>query len=404
VQFQESKKNHRFTAVSLWFITRVAGFSSYKTPQNIVYRRSVNELDSQTVTSAATLIADLLPDGEGPGFIPHVTILPNRLGPAGVGGVVGILDDPHGDIRMHRLEGTAMVVIKASSPELLHDATVAASQSLLSTDRTALRRQGMYTLQTGAMGPVRQLGTNPPSTRYERDLELKLLFEKRIDPEDAGGVISDIPRLVSLRPPLSTYETVVDVDLRSDGLSRFTVLDDPAAVVNAPSDWRFDAVRRRTVELSGIHGGDFAPGPEKPGTVLLLSDDTPGLSALTLKAVCRSADQRAMGVVFRWQDIDNFYFFLMSHTPAYAMIAKKTGGTYAALDTAALNTDFQMDQNRSYTLTIDASGDILRAYVGTSLIVSGQDDAIPDAGSVGLMSFGNSSSCFYRLTAARPPA
>jgi hypothetical protein len=365
----------------------------------------VNELDSQTVTSAATLIADLLPDGEGPSYTPHVTILPNRLGPAGVGGVVGILDDPHGDIRMHRLEGAAMVVIKASSPELLHDATVAASQSLLSTDRIALRRQGMYTLQTGAMGPVRQLGTNPPSTRYERDLELKLVFEKRIEPEEVGGVISEIPQLVSLRPPLDTYETVVDVDLRSDALSRFTVVDDPAAVVNAPSDWQFDAVRRRTVQLSGIHGGDFAAGPDKPGTVLLLSDDNaPNLSALALKGVCRSADQRAMGVVFRWQDIDNFYFFLMSRTPAYAMIAKKTGGTYAALETSALNTDFRMEQNRSYTLTIDASGDILRAYVGTSLVVSGQDDAIPDAGSVGLMSFGNSSAYFYRLTAARPPA
>ncbi|GAB6908653.1 conserved hypothetical protein [Desulfosarcina cetonica] len=364
----------------------------------------MNELDSQTVTSATTLITDLLPDGEGPGFMPHVTIVPSRLGPVGVGGVVGILDDPHGDIRMHRLEGTAMVVIKASSPELLHDATVAASQSVLSTDRIALRRQGMYTLQTGAIGPVRQLGYNTPSTRYERDLELKIIFEKQIDPEEAGGVIAEIPQLVSLRPSLDTYETVVDVNLRSDVLSRFTVFDDPAAGANAPSDWRFDSLRRRTAQFSAIHGGDFAPVPEKPGTVLLLSDDTPDLSALALQAVCRSADQRAMGVVFRWQDIDNFYFFLMSRTPAYAMIAKKTGGTYAALDTSALNTDFQMEQNRSYTLTIDASGDILRAYVGTSLIVSGQDAAIPDAGSVGLMSFGNSGSYFYRLTATRPPA
>lgn len=364
----------------------------------------MNELDSQTVTSAAMLIADLLPDGEGPSFMPHVTILPNRLGPVGVGGVVGILDDPQGDIRMHRLEGTAVVVVKASSPELLHDATVAASQSVLSTDRIALRRKGMYTLQTGAIGPVRQLGINPPSTCYERDLELKLVFEKRIDPEEAGGVIAEIPQLVSLRPPLDTYETVVDVDLRSDALSRFTVFDDPAAVANAPSDWQFDAVRRRTVQLGEIYGGDFASGPEKPGTVLILSDGTPGLSALALQAVCRSAGQRALGVVFRWQDIDNFYFFLMSHTPAYAMIAKKTGGTYAELDTSALNTDFQMEQNFSYTLTLDASGDIFRAYVGTSLVVSGQDDAISDAGSVGLMSFGNSSAYFYRLTAARPPA
>ena len=364
----------------------------------------MNELDFQTVTSATTLISNLLPDAEGPDFIPHVTVVPTKLGPVGVGGVVGTLDDPHGDIRMHRLEGFATVVLKASTPELLHDATAAAATSLLSTDRLALRREGIFALQTSSIGPLRLVGTIPSSARYERDVELKVIYELRIDPASPGGIISVIPQLVSLHPPIDTYETVVDIDLRSDSLSRFTVIDDAAATTDTPSDWQFDPVTRRTAQLSSIHGGGFGIGPDKPGTVLLLSDATPPIKDLALRVICRSADQRALGVVFRWQDSENFYFFLMSNTPQYAMIAKKSGGVFSDLDTVALNTDFQLQQNRSYTITISASGEILRAYAGNSVVVSGQDLSISDPGGIGLLSFGNSSSFFYRLTASTPPA
>ena len=261
----------------------------------------------------------------------------------------------------------------------------------------------MHRLQTRSLGSVRELSPRGLPLRYERDVELGIFYEHRVDPSDTGGIIREIPRLVSLRPPLDTYVTVADIDLRSDALAHFTLVDDGAAMTNPPSDWQFNPIARRMEQLRAIRGSDFAAEPNKPGTYLVLSDGTPDVSELALTVTCRSVDPRALGVVFRWQDADNFYFFLMSNQPGYAMLAKKSAGVFAALDTAALNTDFTMELDRTYRVTIDASGDLLRAYVGSSLVLSGEDASISQPGAVGLMSYGNTQAYFYRLTVARPP-
>lgn len=185
----------------------------------------------------------------------------------------------------------------------------------------------------------------------------------------------------------------------ADTLADFDIVDDPQATVSAPSEWVFNAEARRIDQLSDIHGGAFgtgATGPDKPGTYLVRKTTTalPAVQNCIVVVNISSEDNDGIGVVFRWQDADNFYYFLMDQQRNYRRMGKKVAGVFQELDTAALDATHGYEAGTSYSLKIRISGTQLNAYLNDELVLSGQDASLPNAGRAGLFCWGSAGAHF----------
>ena len=174
-----------------------------------------------------------------------------------------------------------------------------------------------------------------------------------------------------------------------DPLAQFDVVDDPQANVAAPSGWSFNTTEQRIEQTSDIHGGPDGPAdtdPVKPGTYLVrkTTAELPLVKDFLFTCDAGSDDDGGIGMVFRWQDVDNFYYFLMDRERNYRRIGKKVAGVFQELDTVALDTSHGYDANTTYAVRIRVSGSSVSAYLNGDLVLTGQDGSLPDAGSVGL--------------------
>jgi hypothetical protein len=101
--------------------------------------------------------------------------------------------------------------------------------------------------------------------------------------------------------------------------------------------------------------------------------------------------------VFKWQNIDNFYFFLMDSRNDFRVMAKKVDGVFSSLDTPALVTGLGYKNNAEYNIKIYVENAIFKIYLNNELVFQGQDSSIVPPGRIGLMSRDNKKACFYRL-------
>jgi len=184
-----------------------------------------------------------------------------------------------------------------------------------------------------------------------------------------------------------------------DPLARFDVVDDPQANAGAPSDWSFNAAEQRVEQSSNIHGGPDGPAdtdPVKPGTYLVrkITAEQPAVRDFLVACDAGSEIGGGIGLVFRWQDADNFYYFLMDSARGFRRLGKKIGGVFQELDTAAVDTGHGYDADTAYALRVRASGSSLEAYLNGDLVLAGQDASLPDAGRAGLFCWGGASARF----------
>lgn len=223
---------------------------------------------------------------------------------------------------------------------------------------------------------------------------------------DAGFAWSQVSNIVMTaeyeftprRIPGEPYLVLLD-RFEVDTLADFDVVDDAGATVSAPSQWVFNAEAQRIEQQSDIHGGPFeagATGPEKPGTYLVrkTSDALPTVRDCIIALDIGSSDNDGIGVVFRWQDADNFYYFLMDGQRSYRRMGKKVGGTFQELDTAALDTANGYAIDTTYALKIRISGSQFSVYLNDERVLSGEDASLPDAGRAGLFCWGSASARF----------
>jgi tetratricopeptide (TPR) repeat protein len=197
-------------------------------------------------------------------------------------------------------------------------------------------------------------------------------------------------------------QPIIDDDFSTDTLSTsYEVVDDPQAVLSSPSEWRYNAAQQRILQLSNIHGP--VPGsnnsPDKPGTYLLykIEDDRPILRNLLLSTSVQSADNDGIGVVFRYIDQDNFYYFLMSAQSRFRRLGKKVMGVFSELDTAAVDLATGYTPNTEYQIKIVARGSEMRAYIDNELVLTGRDTSLTAPGRAGLYTWGSQNAAFDNL-------
>ncbi len=103
----------------------------------------------------------------------------------------------------------------------------------------------------------------------------------------------------------------------------------------------------------------------------------------------RSADNDAVGVLFRYQDEDNYYRFSWFAEGKSLRLEKRVDGVFHVLaQDAAVYT-----ANRSYALQISASGSALKVMVDGKTIFSVKDTSLAK-GTIGLYSYYNAGSYF----------
>jgi hypothetical protein len=189
-------------------------------------------------------------------------------------------------------------------------------------------------------------------------------------------------------------------DFSADLLSFFDVVDDPNATTSGPSNWNYDVANHRLQQTSNIFGGSGSYDSNKPGTYLIhqTSTEWPELRNLVLECHLSSGDNDGIGVVFRYQDVNNFYFFLMDAERHYRRIGKKVGGIFQELEVSALDTFNGYGLNQDYKLTVAAVNDAFKVYLDGVEILTGRDRSILQPGRVGFYAWGNSSARFLNLT------
>lgn len=188
----------------------------------------------------------------------------------------------------------------------------------------------------------------------------------------------------------------------TSSLADFDVVDDPQANQNPPSNWVHNAVEGRIEQHSDIFGGpDGATefGPNKPGSYLLrkTTATVPAVRDFLLACNVRSEDDDGIGVVFRYQDVDNFYFFLMDNQRHYRRLGKKVGGVFQELTPAGFDGAKGYTVGQVYNVRVRAKGDHLQVFLDDDLVLSGSDSSLPNGGRVGFYSWGNLNAQFDDL-------
>ena len=143
---------------------------------------------------------------------------------------------------------------------------------------------------------------------------------------------------------------------------------------------------------SNIFGGSSnGTEPYEPGTYAL--NAAANLADHTVNLKLRSRDDDGIGIMFRYQDPDNYYMFSMGRQRNYRTIIKKVDGVVTELagDTVGYN------ENQWYDVKIDVQGNTIKAYLDDTLLFDVQDDSLA-SGKIGLYSWGNTGSEFDDLS------
>jgi hypothetical protein len=236
------------------------------------------------------------------------------------------------------------------------------------------------------------------SDRQDGDLTSSLSWSSNVaGPLGTGGSIS-----VSLSPGVHTItasvtdsggllgrqDTVVTVNASSGALfsddfggtlANWSVVDEGTS--SAPSKWFIDHGVLR--QASNIFGGSTSGGElPKPGTFLVAGEGawTDYLFSTQLKAT----DNDAMGVMFRYQDGDNYYRFSMDSERKYRRLVKKVGGTFTLL--AEDTVGYQ--QGKWYQVQVVVTGNTIAIYIDGQLWNVVTDSSLP-TGRIALYSWGN---------------
>lgn len=161
---------------------------------------------------------------------------------------------------------------------------------------------------------------------------------------------------------------------------------------DVPSAWTMTG--GEVLQTSSIRGPSPPPGVLEPGTTALLQ---PVFSDLELSVKLVSDNDGAIGVVFRYQDPDNWYRFSMDRSGAYRRLVRNLAGTQTILwqDSVAYTA------GRVYSLTIVATGRKLFGWLDGTLLFE-REDAHFSNGRVGVYCSNNDGARFASLVVSDP--
>jgi hypothetical protein len=157
----------------------------------------------------------------------------------------------------------------------------------------------------------------------------------------------------------------------------------------APSRWTVQKDGSDTVLL---HAGD--PSSDSGGLALALLTQAP-LSELTLSVrVKLKGDHQAAGLVWRYQDPDNYYFVQLGLSNQSIGLYRMVRGNRVLVEE---EDDLELDPSAWYTLRVRQGEERARVYLGGIRVFEARDRALRTSGAFGLWSSGDTTAQFDDL-------
>jgi hypothetical protein len=343
----------------------------------------MNASVTDAVQALGVTVAGLLPAVTSPELTPDVIINPVKTHPVGIGGYVGLHPSPLGEIHARRLQAQVVIRVKADSLADLGGSESAVTNALVGANRTFLRSQGIHRLSRDTEFSQLYLGAEDGlAVAAGKDIRFDIDYEFRQLPEIAGGQISALPLDLMLHTTSGKPAPLFDHSFGTDPLSSFDVFDD-APTNNGPGVWSYSSADQRVNQTSSIRGGSNAFNPSKRGGYLVLQPATvPALPENWLLKVELGADQGGIGLVFNFEDINNYYFFLMNLPSAYRILGKKVGGALSFLDSGGQDSGNSYGAGEHHLRLLQQNGE-LQLALDHKPVMSAREHTLPAAGRVG---------------------
>ncbi len=352
---------------------------------------------ADAVQALNVAVTGLLPPPANPGLTPDVLVNPIKSHPAGIGGYVGLNQTPVGEIHARSLKAQVVIRIKADNLVDLSDTETSVTHTLVSTDTALLRSQGIYRISRDTdFSQFYKGASDGLDAKVGKDIRFDIDFEYKKPPEVPSGQITTVNLDLLLHTTDNPAKLLYGEDFESNPLADFNSLDD-TPISNGPGDWSFDPVAGQIRQNSAISGGSNAFNPNKRGSYLVLQSSlVPSLPDNWLLHVELGADSGGIGVVFNFQDIDNFYFFIMSLPTPYRLLGKKVAGSFSFLDSGG------QDNGNAYTpgnhsLRLIQQNGQFEVAIDQVPIMSAQENVQPVSGSVGFLCRNSASARFQSL-------
>lgn len=323
---------------------------------------------------------------------PSLMILPYRVHQSGIGGVIGMHDEPDGEVLGVTVNAKIIAHVQASSSSVVSAIIDSVSSVFQSLDRSEAFAAGIRRLEFNDTSVL----TERRGSLMDREISFDILYEFQQLPTQSSDTISDI--LLQDDVGLGAQaKFLINETFESDPMAIFDSFDDSAATTNSPSSWQYNIDDSSIDQITRIRGGNMAlTSYNKPGTYLVLNSVNDSQDFI-LNFNLLSNEIQGVGAVFRWQDDDNFYFFLMSNRDNYRIFGKKIAGIFSPLALGGEDITAGYDIENTLELKVIVVGNRMQALLDNELILNGEDSDLMLPGQVGFMTHGNSGAKFFNI-------
>jgi len=372
-----------------------------------------DEIAQEALQALRSVVASYLPPVVPPLVTRELLVIAKAIKPLGIGGYVGPhlpvnSEIPDGDLLGRAVVAQAEITFTAGANNLanINTAIDQSTTALLTNDRATLRGDGIYRLE------LQQLTPPSGSDAISRSAVFDIRFEFVRPPSQSQGIIETVRLNTLLSGFDGRAQFIANIDFSDLAALPIPLLDfasvtDPDIDVGSETaGWTFNPVTKRIEQRNAVRGGVLtAAQAQKAGAQLLVQ---PGQRPLAIRngvfsTEFESSSPDGVGMVFRWIDADNFYFFLASARHGYQMFGKKVAGNFAFLLQGGLRQDLGFEINTRQQLRVVANGSSFEAWFGESRTLSGEDSSLPAKGQVGLLTHGNDAAFFYGVDVASIP-
>lgn len=344
-------------------------------------------------------IAALLTPPAEPALAPAVSVLPTRAGLAGLGGFVGLHEEPRAELHARRIEAEVVVRVRAADEAGLRAAEAQAARDIIAADPGLLRRRGILRLArvTEAAAPALPGGEGAP---LARELRFSVRFEHRPLPLAPEGVLGAVPQDVMLSDaPLRAARLRYATEMLADPLGDFEAID--AAGAGTAGAWAHDAAAGEVTQAGTRRGGADGLSPDKSGTWLVLRSAAAGgdVGDLLLQAELRSDGPGGIGLVFRFATPASFAFVLLEQPAAIRIIGRRAGGVGAFLAEGGQDATQGFPVGEWLRLRLLVEGGRVELAMNERVVLAGADPALATTppGRVGFFCRNNGTARFRHL-------
>ena len=367
----------------------------------------MDAISQSALVNLQTILDGYLPSATSPNVERDLLVIPKNIKPVGIGGYIGLHANPMDEIFGRHVSADAEISIGATNnnASLIADEINSISATLATLGRETLRGDGIYFLNLTSLSEPGNANENT------RRLHLSVEYEYQQIPTEAGGTIATIDLRDYLNPTDGRADFIASLDTSTlgqlaDPLVDFMPLTDPNVNVSSPSEnWQYNAGQARIEQTAAVRGGGLTlNNPRKAGAQLLYVPQGRALS-LANGIICSSMSTNqddGIGFVFRWQDIDNFYYFLLSQNNNYQIFGKKIAGTFEFLTSSGISEIPDLSLSTPQRICLYCEGSTFTATLNDRVIVSGSDTDLA-SGEVGWLTHGNNAAFFHTLDIVRLP-